>query len=118
MVMVLASTLAEVGVATRRLGGTIGFFVNGAQGGRWVVDLSTPGGLWRELVAAEPAPQVGTAIVSTDRSFANCFLEPTTIPALLARGDLAVLGDTSRLRRLAELLAAGGSMLELRARGA
>ena len=113
LVDVLAHLIGRLGPLTRSIGGTVAFAVRGE--GCWIVDLDACGGQWREIPRAT-IPQASTIVRTTRASFSSLLLAPGEVPALLERGEMAVLGDRSKLVRLAELMERGRTVIGVRVR--
>ena len=116
---------SKAGAATRTVGGRIGFCIHGAGGGRWIVDLSEPGGVWSEVgqESGQEAENKGAfaacevRIYAFARIFAALLLDPEAIVGLRETGEVVVEGDRSKLKQMARLIGSGGSLVGVRAAG-
>jgi hypothetical protein len=113
LVSALSHLIGRLGPLTRSVGGTIAFAVRGE--GCWLVDLDESGGRWSEL-GGGAVPRASTIVRATRASFPAILLSPAEIPRLLERGEMAVVGDRSKLLRLGELMEEGRSVIGVRVR--
>lgn len=116
MMAVIAGALAGIGSATQRIGGTIGFRIQGPHGGDWLVDLSQPGGCWSRPDDPQVIERATTTIYAYAQPFQDLITHPEQLEHWMKSGALEVDGDRTRLSLLGRLLGAGGSILQQRAR--
>ena len=109
--MIFAHAIAKLGPLTPSIGGQIGFAISGDGGGRWILDLDAPGGVWSSWDEYELVP--ATTVDARSEAFSALILDPERA---LDDDTLLVRGDRTKLRRLAELIRGGGSLLSQRAR--
>lgn len=110
--LLIAKVLTRMGAATRAVGGEIAWR-SSVSGKTWVVDLDAPGGAWR------PAPADGVhdlLVAGTDGGFAALLAGGQAMRKSLLNGELTVTGNHSRLGKLAQQLARGGSPFAQRLR--
>ena len=112
LVDVLGYLIGRLGPLTKTIGGTVAFSIRGE--GCWIVDLDHDGGQWREL-SDRAIPSASTIVRATRTSFPSILLEPQRVPSLLERGEMAVVGDKTKLLRLAELMERGRGIIGVRA---
>lgn len=112
-----ALLLLQIGAATQRIGGTIGFRVHGLEGGAWILDLDVAGGDWSKDDAGTRVEACDTRIYAYASVFHAILTRPTWIPGLLETGEIVVEGDKTKLRSLSRLMSQGGSLLEQRVNG-
>jgi len=107
LIVAFAEVIGTLGASTQVVGGSIGFILTGDEGGRWRVDLDTPGGVWTEWTDEQPA---STTITTSAATLFGLLIEARATAAFL------VEGDRQKLWRLSELLSASGSPLTQRHR--
>lgn len=113
----LAGLVNGIGAMTQTIGGTIGFHVHGMEGGCWILDLSIAGGDWQSAEDPEDIDRCSTRVYAYASIFPAILINPAAIAALLESGEIVVEGDKSKLKKLSQMLSAGGSMLDHRVDG-
>lgn len=106
----LGRLIARTGGAAAKIGGRIGIFVLGAEGGRWTLDLAT-GALG---TAPEDTTRVDTLLVATPPAIRALFDGPEQLAFFKTTGQLDVQGDAEKFSRLAALLRQQSSPLATR----
>lgn len=110
MVTQLGRLIARNGGAAAKVGGRIGIFVMGPEGGRWTLDLTT-GAL---AAAPEETTRVDTLLVATPPAIRALFDGPEQLAFFRATGQLEVQGDAEKFSQLAHLLRQQSSPLATR----
>jgi hypothetical protein len=116
VIAAIAHVLEKAGIATAAIGSELGFRVHGENGGDWVVDLSSPGGAWKQPSDPEVVERCKTTLYAEREAFSHLITEPERIEDDLKSGILEIDGERQALARLGRLLRSSGGLLKQRSR--